>query len=193
MVQNLVLQTTPDYWGAQDKAETFLNLLGYKAGVIVLDAFDGEGKTTTAKFLMELTGYGYVHYPLNPQGYSTAEGYIREMIETLELLRGKIVDRLVYSTIAYNDIAGQEFNVARIMNFVKENGVLITSTPFWELLHFKLKKYPDLLDILHTTRVILFHPYIRFPPNWDDVLAHMHSQESINFVRTQLMVREMYR
>ncbi len=193
MVENLILQTTPDYWGRENQVETFLNLLGYKASVIVLDAFDGEGKTTTAKLLIELTGYSYVHYPLNPNGYNSAEGYIREMIETLELLRGKIVDRLVYSTIAYNDITGQEFNVARIMTFVKDNGVLITSTPFWELLHYKLKRYPELLDILHTTRVILFHPYIRFSPNWDDVLDHMHSQESINFVRTQLMSKVYYR
>ncbi len=193
MVQNLILQTTPAYWGYQDQTETFLNLLGTKVDLIVLDAFDGEGKTTTAKFLVQLTGYGYVHYPLNPNGYKSASGYIQEMIETMELLRGKVVDRFVFSTIAYNNLTGQEFNVARLMNFVRENGVLITSTGYWELISYKLKNYPELLDILHGTRVILFHPYIRFPPNWDDVLRHMHSAESINFVRTQLMVREMYR
>ncbi len=193
MTQNPLLQITPDYWGSEDKVEAFLHLLGGRTDVIVIDSFDGEGKSTTAKELVKLTGYSYVHYPLNPNGYNSAEGYIREMIETMELLRGKIVDRFVYSTVAYNDIQGQEFNVARLMTFVRDNGILITSVPYWHLLEFKLKKYPDLMDILHSTRVLLFHPYIRFPPNWGDVLSHMHSQESINFVRTQLMSREMYK
>jgi hypothetical protein len=192
MVQSTIFYASPGYWGAPDLSQSFLRFLGEKADVIVLDAFDGEGKSTTAKLLAQLTGYEVIHYPLNHNGYQDADGYISEMIQTMEQLSGKIIDRFVYSTIAYNSIQGREFQIARLMNFVRQNGILITSIGYWQLLTYKLRNHKDLLDILTNTRVLIFYPYIRFKPNWDDTLAHMHDSESINFVKTQLMTLGMY-
>jgi hypothetical protein len=154
---------------------------------ILIEGFDKEGKTTLAKTFSRFTTLGYVHYPLQQNGYQDAKGYVEEMENTINQLEGKVIDRFVYSTIAYQDFRDEIGLVAYLMNFVKENCILIMSTSFKKLIDYKLKGYRELKEILDHTRMILLHPYLLYQPDFKETLVHMNSKESMLFIINHFM------
>ncbi len=163
-----------------------------KKGVnfVIIEGFDGEGKSTFAKNLSTIIGWNYIHYPLTSLKYENVLAYIKEMLGTYHVVDNSVVDRHVISTIAYNDIRENVFYVHILLKTIQREGFLVIGGLFDELVIYKLKQYPLLLETYEKIPKVSVYPWLFREADLDDTLAHMSDPVSINWVKSKLMIDE---
>ncbi len=157
---------------------------------VIIDGFDKEGKSTFGKQVAKLIGWNYIHYPLTSLKYENTWKYIEEMLETFHITDNTVIDRYVFSTIVYGDISEHVFYVKILLKAVARDGFLVVGGMFDELLYHKLKMYPDLLSVYEKIPKVSVYPWLFREPDFRDTLAHMRDQDSVNWIRSKLMINE---
>jgi len=166
--------------------EMVINEINDDTQFIIIDGFDGEGKTTFAKQLSDRLSMKYIHYPLFNKSYDTTWGYLEEMLSTVDILNNSVVDRHVFSTIGYNNIKGHEWAIESLLDFIKNNGLVIMGKTFYELIKYKLMFNRTLYNKLEKLNMIIINPYIMRKPDFEETIKHMSDKDSINWIRTQI-------
>jgi hypothetical protein len=160
------------------------------AKFVIVEGFDGEGKTTFSKNLSVLVGWKYIHYPLSLVKYNNVFDYIKEMIETYDVIDNTVVDRHVFSTIAYNDIKEYTWFVETLIKSISREGFLVIGGFFDELVIYKLKLYPQLLEIYKKVPKVTVYPWLFREANIKDTLDHMTDEISKHWVMSKLVSDE---
>ncbi len=157
---------------------------------VIIDGFDGEGKSTYAKKLATVVGWKYVHYPLTTMKYESVWMYLLEMLETYHVIDNSIVDRYVFSTIAYNNIKEHTWAIKFMLQSIAQEGFVILGGYFADLITYKLSVYPELFEIYNRIPKLTVHPWLFREPNYEETIAHMSDQVSIDWVRSTVMPDE---
>jgi len=116
--------------------------------------------------------------------YNSVWEYLEEMLSTVDLMMNAVVDRYVFSTIAYNDIHGHEWAVESLLNFVKDNGLVVMSEQFYELIKYKLAYNKTLYDKLNEIEMIIVKPWLMMKPDYKETVKHMSDPSSIDWIKT---------